>query len=244
MRLYHSVAQKIVALIDSGIYPPGSRLPSERDLAARLGVSRVTIREAEIALETQGRLHIRNGSGVYVLDAKALSRSGLPQVSAMELTEARLFFEGEAAALAAEHIEDETLQQLECYLGTMAHAGAGIQGDADQADRDFHLTIASVCGNAAIKFVVESLWKMRTDIDPMVTVHQAVGTTDYRARNDEHSEILDALRSREPAAARLAMRRHFRRLLESMLDVTEEQAYQQVRNEASRNRERFLPAAQ
>ncbi len=244
MRLYHSVAQKIVALIDSEIYPPGSRLPGERELAVRLGVSRVTIREAEISLQRQGRVHIRHGSGVYVLDTKAQSFSELPNVSAIELTEARLFFEGEAAALAASHIEDDTLEWLEDCLGTMAHAGVASQGDAEQADRDFHLTIASVCGNAAIKFVVESLWKMRTDIEPVREAYQAVGITDNHARNDEHSEILKALRSREPVAARLAMRRHFRRILESMLDITEEQAFQHIRKETSRIRERFLPVTQ
>ncbi|HSX64752.1 MAG TPA: GntR family transcriptional regulator, partial [Pseudoxanthomonas sp.] len=62
-RLYQSIAAKILALIESGEFPSGSRLPGERDLAERFGVSRVTIREAEIALEAQGWIAIKTGSG-------------------------------------------------------------------------------------------------------------------------------------------------------------------------------------
>ena len=67
-RLYHTVANKILELIDSGVFPPGSRLPGERDLAKKFGVSRVAVREAEIALQAKGRIEIKVGSGAYVLD--------------------------------------------------------------------------------------------------------------------------------------------------------------------------------
>ena len=67
-RLYHSVANQILELIDSGVFPPGSRLPGERDLAKKFGVSRVAVREAEIALQAKGRIEIKVGSGAYVLD--------------------------------------------------------------------------------------------------------------------------------------------------------------------------------
>ena len=66
-RLYHTVANKILELIDSGVFPPGSRLPGERDLAVKFGVSRVAVREAEIALQAQGRLEIKVGSGACLL---------------------------------------------------------------------------------------------------------------------------------------------------------------------------------
>ena len=61
-RLYHTVANQILELIDSGVFPPGSRLPGERDLAEKFNVSRVSVREAEIALQAQGRLEIKVGS--------------------------------------------------------------------------------------------------------------------------------------------------------------------------------------
>ena len=103
-RLYHLVAERIKELILNGTYPPGSRLPGERELAEQFEVSRVTIREAEIALQALGYLDIKTGSGVYVLDAANVRTPGLPNTSAFELTEARLAFESEAASLAARYI--------------------------------------------------------------------------------------------------------------------------------------------
>jgi len=107
-------------LIDSGVFPPGSRLPGERDLAKKFGVSRVSIREAEIALQAQGRLDIRVGSGAYVLDGSDMPKAGLPKVGPFELTEARALFEAEAAALAAPIITDETIAELEGYIDIMS----------------------------------------------------------------------------------------------------------------------------
>ena len=70
-RLFQSVAEQIAELIDEGAYPPGTRLPGERELAEKLGVSRVTIREAEIALQAVGRLEIKTGSGRLCQRAQA-----------------------------------------------------------------------------------------------------------------------------------------------------------------------------
>ena len=118
-RLYHSVAKKILKLIESGVFPPGSRLPGERELAEKFAVSRVTIREAEIALQALGHIRIKTGSGVYVLKTKEPDNAGIPDISAFELTEARLLFESETAALAARDISDETIDLLETHIETI-----------------------------------------------------------------------------------------------------------------------------
>ena len=234
-RLYHSVAEQIVTMIDDGIFPPNSRLPGERELADQLNVSRVTVREAEIFLQAQGIIQVKTGSGAYVLDPSNYNGS-LPNVSAFELTEARTLFESEAAALAARDISDETLSLLEGHLQKMR----GTDREAELADRDFHLTIASASGNAAVRYVVELLWRIRMESKPVRKVYDSVCMDDTQAREDEHRAVLDALRNRDPAAARLAMREHFRRLIESMLDVTEEQALEEIRRKATESRERFL----
>ena len=234
-RLYHSVAEQIVTMIDDGIFPPNSRLPGERELAEQLSVSRVTVREAEIFLQAQGIIQVKTGSGAYVLDPSQHNGS-LPNVSAFELTEARTLFESEAAALAARDISDETLSVLEGYLQKMR----GSDREAELADREFHRTIASASGNAAVLFVVEMLWRIRMESKPVRKVYDSVCHDDADAREAEHREILDALRARDPAAARIAMREHFRRLIESMLDVTEEQALEEIRRKATESRERFL----
>ena len=70
-RLYRQIADQIRALIKSGEFPAGSRLPPERDLARQLGVSRPSVREALIALEVEGMVEVRIGSGIYVLAGEA-----------------------------------------------------------------------------------------------------------------------------------------------------------------------------
>ena len=238
-RLYHSVAEQIVTMIDDGIFPPNSRLPGERELAEQLSVSRVTVREAEIFLQAQGIIQVKTGSGAYVLDPSKHNGS-LPNVSAFELTEARTLFESEAAALAARDISDETLSLLEEHLKKMR----GSDREAELADREFHRTIASASGNATVLYVVEMLWRIRMESKPVRKVYDSVCHDDADAREAEHREILDALRARDPAAARVAMREHFRRLIESMLDVTEEQALEEIRRKATESRERFLTSFQ
>ena len=242
-RLYHTVADKILKLIDDGVFPPGSRLPGERELAERFGVSRVTVREAEIALQAVGRIRIKTGSGVYVLDAEENGAEKLPGVSAFELTEARSLIEGEAAALAATHVDDESLAKLAHYVDVMANTGPDDEAGED-ADREFHRMIAHASGNQAMSYVVETLWKMRNELAPVKEVYDSVCSTDFGARGKEHSEILDALQARDPAAARSAMRKHFTRLLKSMLDVTEEQALEEARKRATESRQRFLKSDQ
>lgn len=238
-RLYHNVAQKISKLIDDGVFLPGSRLPAERDLAEQFGVSRVTIREAQIALQALGRIEIKTGSGVYVLDGKGAENGGIPDVSAFELTEARAIFEAEAAALAATRIDDATLAELDAFIDIMANSGPEDE-KGELADRDFHRTIARASGNKAVSHLIEVMWKMRTDLEPVKVVYKSVCAEDFGARAGEHTQILDALKQRDATSARRAMRAHFTRLLTSMLDVTEQKELEELRQKASESRERYL----
>ena len=241
-RLYHTIADKIVKLIEDGAYPAGSRLPAERELAEKFGVSRVTIREAEIALQAAGRINIKTGSGVYVLQGNGHDQGGLPAVTAFELTEARALFESEAAALAAAQVTEETLTELEGYIEIMANTGKDDEA-GEIADRDFHRAIAQASGNAAITHVIEKLWEMRTDIEPVREIYELICTETFGGRAREHTAILAALRAHDPAAARTAMREHFARILETMLDATEEQALEELRRKSTESRQRYLKSA-
>ncbi len=238
-RLYLSVAERIKGLIRDGSFPPGSRLPGERELAERFGVSRTTIREAEIALQALGYLHIRTGSGVYVLGESR--NDGWPDITAFELTGARSLVESEAAALAARQIDDASLQRLDEFVARMSSSDPVDEEDSQRADREFHLTIAASSGNAVVRYVVETLWRIRTDTPSIREVHAAIcAREDAGDRGSDHADILEALKRRDANAARNAMREHFSRLLESMIDVTEEQAMQELRQKASQSRERYL----
>ena len=242
-RLYHTVANKLLELIDSGVFPPGSRLPGERELAKRFGVSRVSIREAEIALQAQGRVEIKVGSGVYVLDRSNLPVYGLPKVGPFELTEARALFEGEAAALAAPMISDEDLARLEHLIDIMI-GKAKDEMTPEEADFEFHLTIARATNNHAILFVVDSLWKMRKEAAQLQNVYKTVCSKDNSHREDEHKIILDALRRRDSSAARTAMRDHFTRMIEALLIESEEQAFREVQRKADESRSRYTISQQ
>lgn len=241
-RLFQGIADQIVALIDEGVFPPGTRLPGERELAERFNVSRVTIREAAIALQAVGVLRIKTGSGIYVADgADRNDDTLLPKVSALELTEARSLFESEAAALAAPVISAETLAKLDDLLAAMATE----QDDekSTEIDREFHMTIASASGNAAITHVIRTLWRLRTELPEVRHTHESVCHHDGMTRQDEHAAVVEALRSHDPQGARLAMRQHFQRLLGSMLDATEERAISELKRKAQESRERFLMSA-
>ena len=240
-RLYHTIADEIVKRIDSGEFPPGGRLPGERELAGQFGVSRVTVREAEIALQALGHLRIKTGSGVYVLDPANNENQGLPNVSAFELTEARAMFESEAAALTARHVSDETLERLAELIAVMSGDEPGKKQAAQRADREFHLTIAKASGNAAVQHVVETLWRMRNELPAVREVHAEIcAREDTADRAAEHAEVLEALRERDPSRARLAMQKHFKNLLEFMIDMTEERAVEELRKKSTESRERFL----
>ena len=239
-RLYHSVAAEIASLIAEGAFPKGTRLPGERELAERFGVSRVTIREAEIALQAVGRIEIKTGSGVYVCAEQSHNQAGLPKVSAFEVTEARLLIESEGAALAAKVISDETLDKLEALSGQMANSDKQVSTAADKA---FHATIANASGNAAIVHIIETLWRMREEVPDVKYMYESICYEDAHLRANEHQDILDALKAHDPAGAREAMRRHFRHLMTEMLDVSERRALDEIEQRISVSRERFLSSA-
>src|SRR6476469_7382201 len=106
-RLYRQIAEQLRALITSGEFKPGERLPAERDLAKQMGVSRPSVREALIALEVEGWVEVRTGSGVFVLDRthkrKADTKVPDNEWGPLEIIRARRVIEGEIAALAATH---------------------------------------------------------------------------------------------------------------------------------------------
>ncbi len=241
-RLYQKVAGKILEMITSGSYPPGTRLPGERELADRFEVSRVVVREAEISLEALGHVEIKVGSGVYVRSRDTADLSRLPRISAFDLTQTRLLFESESAALAAQEISDEQISELECTIERMADATHD-SPDGDQADREFHLLIAKASGNAANVYIMEKLWRMRTELPEVRKIYSAVCVEDSYHRVDEHAAILDALRERNPEKARNAMRAHFSRLIEALLVASEQQAIEEARQRSTANREKYLKTA-
>lgn len=238
-RLFHKIADAIIDMIQTDNYAVGRRLPGERELAKRFGVSRVVVREAEIALEAKGVLEIKGGSGVYVRRTVEGDLAALPKVTAFGLTQTRLLFEPECAALAATVITDAQITELEETVDRMASAPLGSKL-ADEADHAFHLAIAKATGNEANVVVLQNIWQMRTEIDAVKRVYLAVGDTDAMDRVKEHTDIMTALRDRDPEAARKAMRKHFTRLLKALLDFAETEAVEDARRQSSKDRDLYF----
>jgi len=240
-RLYQDLARRLLIELASGAYPVGARLPAERELATRYNVSRPTVREAIIALEVQGLVEVRVGSGAYVLRLPGSEDQPGFNVSAFELTEARLMFEGEAAALAATQVTDEELAEIAGLVDAIARENNDPKG-SEQADRAFHLAIARATRNAAILDAVARLWDLRSTSPEAVLLHEKARTANVKPVVDEHTAILDALRARDPSAARAAMRAHLAQVLDSLLFATEERQIAEARKAAQAKRERYARA--
>jgi DNA-binding FadR family transcriptional regulator len=240
-RLYREIARKLTTRIEDGIYPVGGRLPAERELCIEFSVSRPTVREAIIALEVEGRVEVRIGSGAYVLPPSRQTAAGqLPafNVSAFELTEARLLIESEAAALAAANITDEELNQLRLLVAQIKRNGNDLAA-AEATDREFHLLIARATRNTAIYHSVHALWGLRQTSPECALLHEKARTAKVKPVLNEHLEIVKALQSRDPSRARAAMREHLVAVIEHLLFATEEEAVERAKQEARNTRARF-----
>jgi len=238
-RLYRNVLDKMLILIDSGEFPVGGRLPPERELAERFNVSRPTIREAIIALETLDRVQVKTGSGIYVLAHHSANGNGIEHISPYELTESRALIEGEAVALAATHITPEELAELEDSLYEMAHESEEGQLASGDADRKFHRIIARATRNAMLVRIIENMWHVRNHAPLVSPAYRSICEQDGAKRVEEHREIFEALVKRDPKAARTAMHQHFALILNKLISTSEAEQIEMARKRAQDVRNRF-----
>jgi len=210
-RLYRLVAGKIQALIESEGVKPGERLPPERELASKLNVSRASLREALIALELTGVVDVRGGSGVYVSQAVE-SDASLPEVGPgpFEVLSARRLIESEVAAIAARVATDSAIDDILKAVIEMETKHDDYATN-ENADRNFHMSIARATGNSALVGVTEYLWDQRGRLWHKLKEH--FQTEELRLETlKDHRNILEAIASHDPAAARKAMRSHLERV--------------------------------
>lgn len=216
-RLYRQIAEQLRVLIGQGEFAVGARIPAERDLAKQLGVSRPSVREALIALEVEGWVEIRTGSGVYVLDRS--HRSAAPATGAngagaewgpLEIIRARRLVEGETAATAAQHGKRRDVDAMRRAIRTMREMAA--RGEVPhEGDRAFHLAIVNACDNVVLTETVQGFWESRHGpiFARMIDYFETMAS--WQAAIGEHEAILDAVAARDPAAARDAMHQHMDR---------------------------------
>lgn len=217
-KLYIQIADQIRDQILVGAVEPGRQLPSERDLAASLGVSRPTVREALIALEVAGFVEVRVGVGAFVRDQ---SRGGVPLPdeghSPIEIMQVRRLLEPEAAALASATISPEGMARLAETLRRM-QAEAAKGGWSSESDRVLHITVAEASGNSMLREMLDLLWNSRSEVvDHRFHEHLAAMGEVREHILEDHSKIVSAILSGDAEGARAAMAAHLDFVTEAML---------------------------
>ncbi|KAJ55979.1 transcriptional regulator [Actibacterium mucosum KCTC 23349] len=221
-RRYQDVAEQLVARIQTEGFQPGDKFPTERQISEEMGISRSLVREAFIMLEIEGWLDVRKGSGSYVNarpePAAATLRS---DVGPFELLQARQLLECNIAGFAASTVTKADILRLR---ETLALERAAIDaGDDDyKADRQFHVQIAEATQNSVLVDLVEELWDKR-EVSPMWDrLHRRIFDMGYRTQwLDDHEEILEALRHRNPDRARQAMWQHLENVRLTLLELSD-----------------------
>ncbi len=207
------VVRQIELLILRGILRPGERLPSERDLADNLGVSRPSLREAIAALQESGLLTTRAGAGVFVADVlgNAFSPALVQLFSSHEdavfdSIAFRRDMEGLAAERAARHASDTDLAVIEAIFSRM-EAARGPGSGAD-LDAEFHLAIIEASHNIVMLHMMRSMYELlREGVFYNRQIMFSQNTTRAELL-DQHRAINSALQDRDPAAARAAVEAH------------------------------------
>ncbi|MBM2575072.1 FadR family transcriptional regulator [Jannaschia sp. Os4] len=235
-KLAAAVIRQIEGLILRGVLRPGDRLPPERDLAERLGVSRPSLREAIADLSSRGLLESRAGSGVYV-DA-ALGQGFAPALIALFASHEtalddhvafRRDLEGLAAARAARAGSETDLALIDAVFGKMEAAAA--KGDAEaeaRLDADFHMAIAEASHNAVMLHVMRAtLGLLREAVARNRAVMFRQRTTGG-ALLDQHRAINAAIQSRDAEGARGAMEGHLDYVRGRLRDQREAAAHEAV----------------
>jgi DNA-binding FadR family transcriptional regulator len=209
-RLYRQVAEQLRQLFDSGEFAVGDRLPPERELAERMGISRPTIREALIALEVEGRVRIRVGSGIYVTEPSRLPTNPTTDEGPFELLRAREFVEGAVAEEAARLATPDDIAALDDILLRMEDKPHPNQATI-ALDREFHTTIASIIGNAVVARVIGELFDQRMNpyFERLSSYFEDRKT--WFSALQEHRVVRDAIAAGDPKRAKAAMQEHLRR---------------------------------
>lgn len=201
-RLYEDVVSQIIDMIASGELQPGGRLPPERELAPRIGVSRAVLRESFRVLEERGLVVSRHGSGRHVRmpdgkESPHLRLEDLERASIVDILEARELIEVEAIALACRRITAPEIP----YLRAVA--------TRDQAWSDnvsFHVAVASMTHNFMVQRIVQE------QLETLGAVHQREHYISPESAPEliaEHIPIAEAVISGDAELARALMRLHF-----------------------------------
>ena len=203
------VVEHIQRLILRGGLKAGDRLPSQRELADQLGVSRPSLREGLTVLETMGLVSVRVGSGVFVApsEARAPLWRFADRCSPSDVYEARYGLEGFAASLAAANMDDAAAARLSACVETMRKAldAQDIVGLAT-SDAEFHDFVFEICGNPVLADMYRPMRDIMVESQRLPMARRTRLSETVR----EHEIIRDRLIAKDREGAATAMRAHIK----------------------------------
>jgi len=235
-KLSTAVTRQIELLILRGILRPGERLPSERELSERLGVSRPSLREAIAALQDKGLLTTKAGAGIYVADvlgsafSEALVKLFASHDEAVfDYISFRRDMEGLAAERATRLASDTDLKVIQTIFDKMVTAHSK-RDPADEArlDADFHLAIIEASHNVVMLHMMRSMYQLLRE---GVFYNRRIMFKQRTTRDtllDQHRAINDALQGRDPVAARKAVEAHLDYVRASLSDQQKAEQNEQI----------------
>jgi GntR family transcriptional repressor for pyruvate dehydrogenase complex len=216
--LPQTVAREIQTLIQTGALKPGERIQSQRELSERFGVSRASLREALLTLETLGLVKTEAGRGTFVTSPSERAAGPAANMapwryshsySAFDVFQTRIFLEGEIARLASGRLTQRQLSEMETATATMEECWASQDVLSNvEADLQFHGTIVSACSNQMLQALYQTVRELITE-----TQRQPIPMTDPERMKQsiaEHRRIIEALRSNDGALAKEEMETHIR----------------------------------
>jgi DNA-binding FadR family transcriptional regulator len=211
-KLTATVAEQLLAAIRD--LPPGTKVPSERELTKELGVGRSTVREALNGIAMLGIVEIRHGQGVFVTgeappegEPSAIT-AALERGVTNEFIEARLIVEVEVARLAARRRTDDDLARLSAAL---VEQEARLRGDVDalvHVAAHFNVLLADAAHNEVLSAMIQSFVALMVERGPRVYQLEGFGEWDLQ----EHRGLYTAVRDRDPERAAKLMREHIEEL--------------------------------
>lgn len=235
-KLSSAVVRQIEQLILRGVLRPSERLPSERELAERMGVSRPSLREAVAELQERGLLTTRAGAGIYVTDmlGQAFSET-LAQLfsrhdeAVFDYLSFRRDMEGLAAERAAEHGTDSDLAVIDTLFRKMEAAHAKRSPDEEAGlDADFHLAIIEASHNVIMLHLMRALYQLLREgvfYNRQIMFRQR---TTRQALLDQHRAINVALQARDAPAARKVVETHLSYVEEALFADRKATAHEAV----------------
>lgn len=224
-KLSNSVVRQIERLILQGILRPGERLPGERELSERLGVSRPSLREAVAVLQQAGLLTTRAGAGIFVAEVLGAAFSpalirlfGSHDEAVFDYLSFRRDLEGLAAERAARLASDTDLKVVDAIFRRMETAHTR-RSPADEArlDAEFHLAIIEASHNVIMLHMMRAMFDLLREgvfYNRQIMFQQR---TTRSALLDQHRAINDALMARDPAAARATVEAHMSYVEEALI---------------------------